>query len=86
MSMDYHPGPCCDPRVGISLWVRDVFVIAHVASKAPHQSGSPTTFIQGPAQAIVQQFLATFKDSPARAKAASFTVDQIVESLMPPAP
>jgi len=55
MSMDYHPGPCCDPRVGISLWVRDVFVIAHVASKAPHQSGSPTTFMQVPAQALVQQ-------------------------------
>jgi len=40
-------------------------------------------FIQVPAQAIVQAFLETFKEFPPRAKAASFTVDQVVESLMP---
>lgn len=34
-----------------------------------------------PAQTIVQQFLATFKDYPPRQKAASFTIDQIVEKM-----
>ena len=43
-------------------------------------------FIQVPAQAIVSEFLETFKEFPPRAKAASFTVDQVVESLMPRAP
>lgn len=40
-------------------------------------------FIQVPAQEIVGAFLETFKEFPPRAKAASFTVDQIVEALMP---
>jgi arylsulfatase len=40
-------------------------------------------FIQVPAQAIVASFLETFKEFPPRAKAASFTVDEVVESLMP---
>jgi arylsulfatase len=35
-----------------------------------------------PAQQIVGQFLATFKDYPPRQKAASFTVDQVMEKPM----
>ena len=35
------------------------------------------------AQAIVHEWLQSFKEFPPRAKAASFTVDQIVEALMP---
>jgi arylsulfatase len=34
-----------------------------------------------PAQAIVGQFLATFKEFPPRQKAASFTIDQVIEKL-----
>jgi arylsulfatase len=37
-----------------------------------------------PAQAYVGKFLATFKEFPPRQKAASFTVDQIMEKLIPP--
>ena len=38
-------------------------------------------FLLVPAQQIVGQFLATFKDYPPRQKAASFTVDQVMEKL-----
>ena len=38
-------------------------------------------FLLVPAQQIVGRFLATFKDYPPRQKAASFTVDQILEKL-----
>jgi arylsulfatase len=35
-----------------------------------------------PAQGLVAQFLATFKEFPPRQKAASFTIDQVVEKMM----
>ena len=35
-----------------------------------------------PAQAIVGRFLATFQEYPPRQKAASFTVDQVMEKLL----
>jgi arylsulfatase len=38
-------------------------------------------FILVPAQALVGQFLATFKEFPPRQKAASFSIDQVVEKL-----
>jgi hypothetical protein len=34
-----------------------------------------------PTQTIVQEFLATFKDYPPRQKAASFTIDQILQQM-----
>jgi arylsulfatase len=34
-----------------------------------------------PAQAIVGEFLATFKDYPPRQKAASFSLDNVLEKL-----
>ncbi|MEN8108693.1 MAG: sulfatase-like hydrolase/transferase, partial [Pseudomonadota bacterium] len=37
-----------------------------------------------PAQAYVAKFLATFKDYPPRQKAASFSLDQVMEKLSPP--
>jgi arylsulfatase len=40
-------------------------------------------FLLYPAQAIVAQWLASFKDFPPRAKAASFTIDKIMEELIP---
>ncbi len=41
------------------------------------------TFLLVPAQAIVAEFLKTFKEFPPRAKAASFSIDQAMEKLMP---
>jgi len=38
-------------------------------------------YLLDPAQQIVGQFLATFKDFPPRQKAASFSVDQALEKL-----
>ena len=40
-------------------------------------------FLLVPAQAIVAQWIESFKEFPPRAKAASFSVDQVVESFMP---
>jgi arylsulfatase len=39
-------------------------------------------FLLVPAQKIVGDFLATFKEFPPRQKAASFTIDQVVEQMM----
>jgi len=39
-------------------------------------------FILVPAQALVGQFLATLKEFPPRQKAASFSIDQVVEKMM----
>jgi hypothetical protein len=41
-------------------------------------------FLLVPAQAFVAQFLATFKEFPPRQKAASFTIDQVMQQLAPP--
>jgi arylsulfatase len=41
-------------------------------------------FLLTPAQHYVGQFLATFKDYPPRQKAASFTIDQVMEQLQAP--
>src|SRR5262245_16269860 len=40
-------------------------------------------FVLVPAQAAVAQWIQTFKEFPPRAKAASFSIDQVVESMMP---
>jgi arylsulfatase len=37
-----------------------------------------------PAQAYVGDFLETFKEFPPRQKPASFTIDQVMEALVPP--
>jgi arylsulfatase A-like enzyme len=39
-------------------------------------------FLLVPAQTVVGEFLATFKDFPPRQKAASFSVDQVMEKLL----
>jgi len=41
-------------------------------------------FLLVPAQAYVGQFLATFKEFPPRQEPASFTIDQVMEKLVPP--
>ncbi|MGE3876007.1 MAG: arylsulfatase [Parvibaculaceae bacterium] len=40
-------------------------------------------FIQVPVQALVAKWLESFKEFPPRAKSASFSIDQVVEALMP---
>ena len=40
-------------------------------------------FVFVPSQQVVAGFLSTFKDFPPRQKAASFTIDQVVEQLNP---
>jgi arylsulfatase len=40
-------------------------------------------FLLVPAQAIIGKWLESFKDYPPRAKAASFSLDRVVEALMP---
>jgi arylsulfatase len=39
--------------------------------------------LQYAAQAVVHEWLESFKTFPPRQKSASFTIDQIVEALMP---
>ena len=41
------------------------------------------TFVLYPAQALVAEWLESFKDFPPRAKAASFSIDKVMEQLMP---
>jgi arylsulfatase A-like enzyme len=43
-------------------------------------------FVMIPAQVLVGKWLETFKEFPPRAKSASFSIDQVVESMMPRAP
>ena len=50
--------------------------------RTPTGTGSSTTlYLLIAATAVVTQFLATFKEFPPRQKAASFTIDQVVEKL-----
>jgi arylsulfatase len=42
-------------------------------------------FIQVPAQALVGKWPESFKEFPPRAKSASFSIEQVVEALMPKA-
>ena len=55
---------------------------ARTASSTTTGSSSTSRY-QYAAQAVVHQWLESFKEFPPRQKAASFTVDQIVEKLMP---
>ena len=41
------------------------------------------TFLLYPAHALVAEWLENFKDFPPRAEAASFSIDKVVEQLMP---
>ena len=41
------------------------------------------SFILVPAQVLVGKWIETFKEFPPRAKSASFSIDQVVEALMP---
>jgi len=63
----------------------DPYERATVASNTYWDWYLDRVFLLVPAQAYVGQFLATFKDYPPRQKAATFTIDRVMEQLTPPA-
>jgi arylsulfatase len=40
-------------------------------------------YLMYPAQPLIGEWLASFKEFPPRARSASFSIDQVVETLMP---
>jgi arylsulfatase len=60
---------------------RDPYERADITSNTYYDWCLDHAFMVVPAQAYVGKFLATFKDFPPRQKAASFTVDQVMERL-----
>jgi arylsulfatase len=59
----------------------DPFERADITSNTYHDWLIDRAFILVPAQGLVADFLGTFQDFPPRQKAASFTIDQIMERL-----
>jgi arylsulfatase len=62
----------------------DPFERADIESGAYERWFIDRAFLLVPAQAVVRQFLATFKDFPPRQKPASFGIDQAIEDLRTP--
>ena len=63
---------------------RDPYERASITSNTYYDWLIDRVFLLVPAQAYVGQFLATFKDYPPRQKAASFSLDQVMEKLQQP--
>ena len=61
---------------------RDPYERADITSNTYYDWLIDRAFLLVPAQAYVGKFLATFKDYPPRQKAASFSLDQVMETLM----
>ena len=59
----------------------DPFEVADVTSNTYYDWLIDHAFLMVPTQTVVGNFLATFKEFPPRQKAASFTVDQVMEKL-----
>jgi arylsulfatase len=59
----------------------DPFERADITSNTYYDWALDRVFLLVPAQHLVGQFLATFQEFPPRMKAASFTVDQVMEKL-----
>jgi arylsulfatase len=59
----------------------DPFERADIESGAYERWFIDRAFLLVPAQAVVAQFLATFRDFPPRQKPASFSVDQALEAM-----
>jgi arylsulfatase len=59
----------------------DPYERADVTSNTYYEWCMHHTFLVVPAQGLVSKFLMTFKEYPPRQKAASFTVDQVMEQL-----
>jgi len=63
---------------------RDPFERATITSNTYYDWYIDRAFVIVPAQQYVAQFLATFKEFPPRQKAASFSIDQVLEKLETP--
>jgi arylsulfatase len=63
---------------------RDPYERAEITSNTYYDWMLDRAFLLVPAQAYVGQFLATFKEFPPRQKAASFSLDQVMEQLKTP--
>jgi arylsulfatase len=64
---------------------RDPYERAQITSNTYYDWMIDRAYLLVPAQDYVAQFLATFKDYPPRQKAASFSLDQVMEKLTTPA-
>ena len=64
---------------------RDPFERAQHNSNTYHDWVLDRAYLLVPAQAFVGNFLATFKEYPPRMKAASFSLDQVMEQMQKPA-
>ena len=65
---------------------RDPYERAEITSNTYYDWLLDRAFLLVPAQAYVGNFLATFKDYPPRQKAASFSLDQVMEKMSSPGP
>jgi arylsulfatase len=63
---------------------RDPYERAEITSNTYYDWLLDRAFLLVPAQAYVADFLATFKDYPPRQKAASFSLDQVMEMMQTP--
>jgi arylsulfatase len=63
---------------------RDPYERATLTSNTYHDWQIDRAFLLVPAQAYVGQFLATFREFPPRQKAASFSLDQVMEKMKAP--
>jgi len=63
---------------------RDPYERAEITSNTYYDWLLDRAFLLVPAQAFVGNFLGTFKEYPPRMKAASFSLDQVMEKMMSP--
>jgi hypothetical protein len=63
---------------------RDPYERAQITSNTYYDWLIDRVFLLVPAQAYVGNFLKTFQEFPPRQKAASFSLDQVMEKLAPP--
>ena len=64
---------------------RDPYEIATITSNTYYDWLLDRAYLLVPAQDIVGEFLMTFKEYPPRMKAASFSLEQVMEKLTTPA-
>ncbi|GAM58670.1 arylsulfatase [Vibrio ishigakensis] len=62
----------------------DPYEVADITSNTYYDWMLDRAFMLVPAQAYVSKYLETFKEFPPRQKAASFSLDQVMEKLQTP--
>jgi arylsulfatase len=83
--MDVWSNPFTTLRVPKTFNLRtDPFEYADITSNTFWDSMLKREWVLAPAQGIVGEFLQTFQEFPPRMKAASFSLDQVLEKLQPP--